>query len=278
MSSQSFITAQPGFYTLAGMGPLTIQIENGSGVLVIQNATQPDLSGTLPSSAVTGTTSQDFTVAQNVWVMPIPGAVSTACTISISYDVGNTAGSAQTLITGSTLPTNAAQEAGGHLAAIDAKTPALGIALAAGSVPVVLTATQLASLITPTIQNTGFVATQATASALNATVVGTGTFSVQVSSIPNVTLATTGTGATPPIVGTVSSEDIALASIVDSSNALYVYFCEALPGALTSAAAWRCSRLTVATGQLMWANLSTGTGAMGSFKDIADNRAALTYA
>jgi hypothetical protein len=44
------------------------------------------------------------------------------------------------------LPSNASQESGGHLAAIDLKIPSLGQALAASSVPVVLTAAQIATL------------------------------------------------------------------------------------------------------------------------------------
>jgi hypothetical protein len=47
------------------------------------------------------------------------------------------------------LPTNAAQESGGHLASIDLKTPALGQALSANSVPIVLTALQLSTLTPP---------------------------------------------------------------------------------------------------------------------------------
>ena len=61
------------------------------------------------------------------------------------------------------------------LSSIDGKTPALGQALAAASVPVVLTAAQLSTL-TPL---TSVAVTQATAASLNATVVGTGTFAVQ---------------------------------------------------------------------------------------------------
>lgn len=67
------------------------------------------------------------------------------------------------------------------LASIDTKTPALGQALAASSVPVVLTAAQLTTL-TPLSSVT---VTQATAANLNATVVGTGTFATQVTSLPS---------------------------------------------------------------------------------------------
>lgn len=107
----------------------------------------------------------------------------------------------------------------GHLSTIDTKTPALGQALAASSVPVVLTAAQITTLTPPaaitgfaldtsvattntklttlttnlgspfqaggSIGNTTFAATQATAASLNATVVGTGTFATQLTGATN---------------------------------------------------------------------------------------------
>lgn len=48
-----------------------------------------------------------------------------------------------------------ALENGGHLASIDSKTPALGQALAAGSVPVVLTAAQFDALAQPLLDSNG---------------------------------------------------------------------------------------------------------------------------
>jgi hypothetical protein len=82
-----------------------------------------------------------------------------------------------TVNAGTNLNTSAlALESGGHLAAIDGKVPALGQALAAASVPVVLTAAQLATL-TPVATvtanqggtwNVGTVTTVTTVSALTA--------------------------------------------------------------------------------------------------------------
>ena len=75
-----------------------------------------------------------------------------------------------------------ALEAGGNLAAIKAKTdniPAQGQALAAGSVPVVLTAAQLTTL-TPPAAITGF-ATEATLSTLNGKVTAVNTGAVVIS-------------------------------------------------------------------------------------------------
>ena len=66
--------------------------------------------------------------------------------------------------------------------------------------------------------------------------------------------------------------EVALASIVDTTtSASYIYICEAAPGSATSAAVWRCSRITVATGVTAWADGD------GNFDNIADNRASLTY-
>lgn len=59
-----------------------------------------------------------------------------------------------------------------------------------------------------------------------------------------------------------------LAEIIDTtSNALYNYHCEAVPGIASSAASWRISRLTLATGVVLWADGNS------SFDNIADNRA-----
>lgn len=64
------------------------------------------------------------------------------------------------------------------------------------------------------------------------------------------------------------SELTEFAEIIDTTtSATYAYHCEAAPGALTSAAVWRISRLTVATGVVQWADGDSG------FNNIADNRA-----
>ena len=66
--------------------------------------------------------------------------------------------------------------------------------------------------------------------------------------------------------------DAALAEIIDqTTSATYTYICEALPGTASSAAAWRISRLTTATGVIQWADGN------GKFDNVADNRASLTY-
>lgn len=64
-----------------------------------------------------------------------------------------------------------------------------------------------------------------------------------------------------------------LASIVDSTTTVgSVYTCEAMPGSLSSAAKWRISKKVTSTGVTTWADGD------GNFDNVADNRAALTYA
>lgn len=66
---------------------------------------------------------------------------------------------------------------------------------------------------------------------------------------------------------TVASTSVPYAEIIDTTtSATYYYHCEAEPGSATSAAVWRISRLTVATGQEMWADGNA------NFDNIADNR------
>ena len=83
-------------------------------------------------------------LAYSFWFNAGPSAtgVMTAAPIGGSYVQASQAITAATL----PLPSNAAQETGGNLASINTKTPALGQALAASSVPVVLTAAQLTTL------------------------------------------------------------------------------------------------------------------------------------
>lgn len=80
----------------------------------------------------------------------------------------------------------------------------------------------------------------------------------------------------PPLSsGRVPSEadERVLAQLVDEASATVTYVCEAPAGTATSAAAWRCKRITVAGSvtQTQWA-------AAGAMTQIADNRASLTYA
>lgn len=63
-----------------------------------------------------------------------------------------------------------------------------------------------------------------------------------------------------------------LKTIVDSATSGTVYTCEAPPGTATSAAGWRISREVTADSVVTKTWAGTGT-----FDQIADNRASLTY-
>lgn len=90
---------------------------------------------------------------------PISGTVTVVDSVALNvsaaqsgaWSVGITGTPTVTANAGTNLNTSAlALESGGHLASLDTKTPALGQALAAASVPVVLPAAQVTSLTPPT--------------------------------------------------------------------------------------------------------------------------------
>ena len=65
--------------------------------------------------------------------------------------------------------------------------------------------------------------------------------------------------------------DVALTTLIDSTTtAGYTYVGEATPGTPTSAAKWRISRITDASGSVYFA-----TG--GDFDQVWDNRASVSY-
>lgn len=161
------------------------------------------------------------TVAVTVSSMPLPTGASTAANqaseiallTTIASGVPVTQGTSPWVISAASLPlptgaaTSAAQTTGNtSLSSIDGKTPALGQALAAASVPIVLTAAQITTL-TPL---TSVTVTQGTASNLNATVVGTGTFAVQ---------ATLG-AETTKVIGVVRNADGSGNLLTSTGNAL----------------------------------------------------------
>jgi hypothetical protein len=66
----------------------------------------------------------------------------------------------------------------------------------------------------------------------------------------------------------VSGSSQPMAEIIDTTtSATYYYHCEAAPGTITTDAAWRISRFTVATGVLQWADGN------GKFDNAASTRA-----
>lgn len=108
------------------------------------------------------------------------GATGAAVPASADYEGINVGGTLRGVTGVNPSGTVYAQQV--DLASVGGTTFALGQALAAASIPVVLTAAQITTL-TPL---TSVTVTQATASSLNATVVGTGTFAVQATPVTQV--------------------------------------------------------------------------------------------
>ncbi len=167
--------------------PTTITANAGSGTFTVDGSghTQP-ISGTVTSNAGTGT----FLVDASAHPQPVTGTFWQA-----TQPVSGTFWQATQPVSASSLPlpSGAATETtlsgvDTSVSSIDSKTPALGQALAAASVPVVLTASQLSTL-TPV--------STVTANA------GTGTFSVD------------GSGHTQPVSGTFwqTTQPVSLATL-----------------------------------------------------------------
>lgn len=191
-------TLSAGANVLAPVTPtagLPVQPQTGATWAVtgtFWQATQPVSVATIPSHDVTNAGTFAVQAAQaGVWnITNISGTVSlpTGAATSAKQDTGNTS-----------------------LASIDGKTPALGQALAAASVPVVLTAAQLTTL-TPPAAITGY-STEATLSTLNGKVTACNTGAVTISAalpagantIGAVTIAAAQTLATVTTVGTVTT-------------------------------------------------------------------------
>lgn len=165
----------------AGSGGASVRSKDRTGVetQIVALDLNPAGSETLMAGAmpVTGTfwqATQPVSLASNVTVVGT-GTFVTQAAQSGSWTVTANAG---TNLNTSLL----ALESGGNLAAINGKLPALGQALAAASVPVVLTASQLTTLTPPTtvgVTGTFWQSTQPVSLASSVTVVGTGTFAVQ---------------------------------------------------------------------------------------------------
>jgi len=123
--------------------------------------------------------------ATNAGVAPVDATAGLKVDLGADNDITGTV----TANAGTNLNTSAlALESGGNLASIKAKTdniPALGQALAAASVPVVLTAAQITTLTPPTPQTDALTDTQLRASAVP----------VSVSSIPSHAVTNAGTFA-----------------------------------------------------------------------------------
>jgi hypothetical protein len=184
-----------------------VQIEGDISVDTTGLATeakQDDIISALASVPVTGTFWQatqpvSGTVTANL------GTLNGAATEAKQNDIITALGSIAIDTTGLALETK--QDIGNtSVASIDTKTPALGQALAAASVPVVLTAAQISTL-TPPAAITGF-ATEATLSTLNGKVTACNTGAVTISAaLPagNNNIGDVDVATLPAITGTVTA-------------------------------------------------------------------------
>ena len=73
-------------------------------------------------------------------------------------------------------------------------------------------------------------------------------------------------------VGALNVDSPVMKQVIDVASSTVTYICEAAPGTLTSAAAWRIQRISV-SGTVTTISYAGG----GKFDQIADNRASLTY-
>lgn len=169
---------------------------------------------------------------------------------------GDDDGTSQVVVLDAPLPPNAAKESGGNLATIAAAqgTPGTGINQPTGGFGILGWLSGLYALMSVMVASLGTIATRLAASVA---VTQSGPWSVSL-------------GAGKQTVGGVYPA--ALAEIVDyATTPNYVYICQADPGTVSSAAAWRIQRMNLQTGAVLWA------GGVGDFSQIADNRATLTY-
>jgi hypothetical protein len=160
-------------------GNLATTATNTTNLTPAQGSTTSGQVGPLAQTATT-TSAPTYTTAKT-------NPLSTDTSGNLRTSVNNTVTVSGTVTT--TPPSNAST----NLAQVGGSSISLGTAAAGSSIPVALPTATITSLQQPTLQSGSTTAvTQATASNLNATVVGTGTFAVQ-----NTNQVSTTGGATP---------------------------------------------------------------------------------
>jgi hypothetical protein len=161
-----------GTVSAAQSGSWTVAATQSTSPWVVSGTVAATQSGTWNIGTITTLTSITNPVTVNQGTSPWVTSGTSTVTGTVTANQGTSPWVVSGTITanaGANLNTSLlALESGGHLASVDSKVPALGQALAAASVPVVLTAAQL-SILTPLSSVT---VTQGTAANLNATVVG----------------------------------------------------------------------------------------------------------
>ncbi len=190
------------------------------------------VSGTITTGGLTDAQLRASAVPVSLSSTTITGTV--AATQSGTWNITNVSGTVS-------LPTGAATET--TLAAINTKVPALGQALAAASVPVVLTAAQLTTLTPLTsvaVTNTGTFAVQATLSAETTKVIGT----VNVAAAQTIAVTNAGTFAAQ---ATLAAETTKVIGTVN-------------PGNTANTTAWLVTQASAATSTLTNVASSASTG------------------
>jgi hypothetical protein len=295
---------------LTNSNPLATQIvdSNGDAITSFGGGTQYTDGAASPASPI-GTmpvfdNAGTITAVSDTTPLPVSATISTAgLATSTKQDTGNTSlasidgkitavNTGAVVVSSSALPTGAAtatkQDTGNtSVASIDTKTPALGQALAAASVPVVLPSAQVTTLTPPaaitnyanetggnlaTIAGKDF-ATQTTLAALNAkvTAVNTGAVVVSSSALPTGAALESG-GNLAAIAGAVKAEDAAHTS-GDSGVMSLAVRNDALATTLTSANGDYSPIATNSTGAVFIATTSlvpgTGVTNLGKAEDAA---------
>ena len=261
-------------YTLIGIGPCTVSLINGLNPATIVVA------DSIPDPTAVGfdldqnTISRRISVASNVY-----GKNKTSSTSTVNY-IAEVIDGTGTPVSGAAMPPGGSGTLG-WLSAIFSSNGTLGSSISSLGTSILNGYTTLsASISSLTSSITGGITITGTPG-----VTVTNTPHVSVDSLPAINLAanqsvTIGNTSSSPVntsdtnlLAAIQSLYSALrpySTIVDTtSTAGYTYICEAVPGTLSSAAAWRIQRID-GSGNVTFA-------AAAAFSQIADNRANLTY-
>ena len=267
---------------------------NGAAISLGQQLAAASLPVVLPASQITAltpptsvTVNQATASALNATIVGTSAAGSGASSGLITVQ-GNASGTPIPVSGSFTLTPSGTQNV--NLTQVNGSAFALGQQLAASSLPVVLTAAQLSTLtplsavslnaganVIGSISNTSFAATQATASALNATIIGTSAAGSG-SASGLVTVQGNASGTPIPVSGTVTitpsgTQSVNVSQVGGSSFALGQQLAaSSLPVVLTAAQLSTLTPLsTVASTQSgIWnVGLNAGSNAIGSITNTS---------
>lgn len=203
----------------------TVTANAGTGTFAVSAAALPLPTGAAtsakqPAIGTAGTPSVDVLTVQGATSMTALKVDGSAVTQPVSGTVTANAGTGTFAVSASALPlpagaaTSALQTTGNtSVASIDTKTPALGQALSAASVPVVLPAAQITTLTPPTTVTV----TQGTGTNLH-TVVDSGAVTATISGTPNVAVTSSALPTGAATSANQSTEISSLATIATNTT------------------------------------------------------------